>query len=159
MTKLAAVDRGPSCDGYINPAFLRSLSNKTRQLRGFNFKLVPHHCLLKILRGKCYHQYRRSHIIFITSFLTLYLALNFHAKYQSACIYERSRGSSNPIYRGPSFSSTLVPSSSHSALVTHMLSLSAMMLARTAPPRNTMCRRRGGSSIRTLNLLSRSGLP
>lgn len=41
-------------------------------------------------------------------------------------------------YLGPSFSSTRVPSSSHSCFVIHMLSLSAMMLASTAPPRKTM---------------------
>ncbi len=52
-----------------------------------------------------------------------------------------------------------VPCSSHSCFEIHMLSLSAMILASTAPPRNTMCRLRGGSSILTLNLLSRSGLP
>lgn len=55
-------------------------------------------------------------------------------------------------YRAPSFSSALCgPSSCHSCFVIHMFSLSAMIFARTAPPRKTMCRRRGGSSIRTLN--------
>src|SRR5690606_34945273 len=65
----------------------------------------------------------------------------------------------NPLHLGPSFSRTLGPCSSHSCFVTHMLSLSAMMLASTAPPRNTMCLLRGGSSIRTLNLFSLSGFP
>ncbi len=47
-------------------------------------------------------------------------------------------------YLGPNFSSTLVPCSSHSCLVIHIFSLSAMMLAKTAPPKKTICRRRGG---------------
>lgn len=41
-------------------------------------------------------------------------------------------------YLGPSFSSTLAPCSSHSCFVIHMLSLSAIILASTAPPKNTM---------------------
>ena len=34
-----------------------------------------------------------------------------------------------------------------------------MMSARTLPPRNTMCFRRGGSSIEILNFFSRSASP
>src|SRR5271154_876155 len=62
-------------------------------------------------------------------------------------------------YLGPSFSSTLGPCSCHSRFEIHMSSLSAIIFASTAPPRNTICLLLGGSSIRTLNLLSRSGFP
>lgn len=74
------------------------------------------------------------------------------------------------IYLGPSFSNILGPCSCHSCLVIHMFSLSAIcgmsaaekdcvvgsrdrltMFASTAPPRKTICLRRGGSSILTLN--------
>lgn len=51
----------------------------------------------------------------------------------------------------PSFSSTRIPFSWYSSLVIQKLSLSFMMSASTAPPRNTICLRRGGSSIRILN--------
>lgn len=51
----------------------------------------------------------------------------------------------------PSFSSTRTPFSWYSSLVSQKFSLSFMMSASTAPPRNTMCLRRGGSSIRILN--------
>ena len=51
----------------------------------------------------------------------------------------------------PSFSNTRVPFSSYSSRVIQKLSLSFMMSASTAPPRNTMCLRRGGSSILILN--------
>src|SRR3954463_5902179 len=64
-----------------------------------------------------------------------------------------------PFYRGPSFSSILGPCSCHSCFEIHMFSLSAMMFASTAPPRNTICLLLGGSSILTLNLLNRSGFP
>src|SRR2546421_3787255 len=62
-------------------------------------------------------------------------------------------------YLGPSFSNILGPCSCHSCFEIHMFSLSAMIFASTAPPRNTMCLRRGGSSILTLNLFNRSGFP
>jgi hypothetical protein len=63
-------------------------------------------------------------------------------------------------YLGPNFSKHLLaPCSSHSAFVIHISSLSAMILASTAPPRNTICLLLGGSSIRTLNLLNLSGFP
>ena len=72
------------------------------------------------------------------------------------------------LYRGPNFLRALAPSSCHSLFDTHMSSLSAIftkfsniqsdgihgqltIFASTAPPRNTICRRRGGSSILTLN--------
>lgn len=51
----------------------------------------------------------------------------------------------------PSLSSTFRPFSSYSARDSQKDSLSFMMLASTAPPMNTMCLRRGGSSIRILN--------
>lgn len=51
----------------------------------------------------------------------------------------------------PSFSRTRVPFSWYSSLVIQKLSLSFMMSASTAPPKNTMCLRRGGSSMRILN--------
>lgn len=51
----------------------------------------------------------------------------------------------------PSFSSTRTPFSWYSSRVSQKLSLSFMMSASTAPPRNTMCFRLGGSSIRILN--------
>lgn len=51
----------------------------------------------------------------------------------------------------PSFSMHFVPFSWYSCLDIQKVSLSFMMSARTAPPRNTMCFRRGGSSIRILN--------
>lgn len=51
----------------------------------------------------------------------------------------------------PSFCSTPRPFSSYSALLSQKESLSFMMLASTAPPRNTMCLRLGGSSMRILN--------
>ncbi|KAF3837206.1 hypothetical protein F7725_004670 [Dissostichus mawsoni] len=50
-----------------------------------------------------------------------------------------------------SFCSAPTPFSSYSALLSQKDSLSFMMLASTAPPRNTMCLRRGGSSMRILN--------
>lgn len=55
----------------------------------------------------------------------------------------------------PSFSSTRTPFSWYSSRVSQKLSLSFMMSASTAPPRNTMCLRRGGSSILILNFWSR----
>ena len=81
-------------------------------------------------------------------------------------------------YLRPNFSSTRGPCSSHSCFVIHMFSLSAIyefisadlrwsmscrdinmvehtILASTAPPKKTICLRRGGSSIRTLNFCSR----
>lgn len=51
----------------------------------------------------------------------------------------------------PSFSRTRMPFSWYSSLVIQKLSLSFMMSASTAPPKNTMCLRRGGSSMRILN--------
>ena len=51
----------------------------------------------------------------------------------------------------PSFCSTPRPFSSYSALLSQKESLSFMMLASTAPPRNTKCLRLGGSSMRILN--------
>lgn len=51
----------------------------------------------------------------------------------------------------PSFCSAAGPFSSYSALLSQKDSLSFMMLASTAPPRNTMCLRRGGSSMRIRN--------
>ena len=51
----------------------------------------------------------------------------------------------------PSFWSTRKPCSWYSALDIQNDSLSFIMSASTAPPRNTMCFRRGGSSIRILN--------
>lgn len=51
----------------------------------------------------------------------------------------------------PSFSSTRTPFSRYSSRVSQKLSLSFMMSASTAPPRNTMCFRLGGSSMRILN--------
>ncbi len=55
----------------------------------------------------------------------------------------------------PSLSSTFRPFSSYSALESQKPSLSFMMLASTAPPMNTMCLRRGGSSMRSLNFCAR----
>lgn len=72
-------------------------------------------------------------------------------------------------YLGPSFSNTLGPCSCHSCFVIHIFSLSAIcaavntmillpnerrrltIFASTAPPRKTICLRRGGSSILILN--------
>ena len=51
----------------------------------------------------------------------------------------------DPVYPKP-----LTPCSSHSCFVTQNASLSFMISAKTAPPRNTMCFRRGGSSMRIL---------
>jgi len=51
----------------------------------------------------------------------------------------------------PSFFITPTPCSSYSARVIQNSSRSFMISARTAPPRNTMCFRRGGSSMRILN--------
>ena len=51
----------------------------------------------------------------------------------------------------PSFSRHRNPFSSYSCLEIQKSSRSFMMSARTAPPRNTMCLRRGGSSMRILN--------
>lgn len=51
----------------------------------------------------------------------------------------------------PSFSRTRIPFSWYSSRVIQKLSLSFMMSASTAPPKNTMCLRRGGSSMRILN--------
>lgn len=51
----------------------------------------------------------------------------------------------------PSLSSAFRPFSSYSARESQKDSLSFMMLASTAPPMNTMCLRRGGSSMRILN--------
>lgn len=53
----------------------------------------------------------------------------------------------------PSFCSDARPFSWYSALLSQNESLSFMMLASTAPPRNTICFRLGGSSIRILNFL------
>ena len=55
----------------------------------------------------------------------------------------------------PSFSKTLRPFSWYSSLVIQKESLSFMMSVRTAPPKNTMCLRLGGSSIRILNFYKR----
>lgn len=57
----------------------------------------------------------------------------------------------------PSFSSTRTPFSWYSSRVSQKLSLSFMMSASTAPPRNTMCFRLGGSSIRILNFCETRG--
>ena len=57
----------------------------------------------------------------------------------------------------PSFSSTRTPFSSYSSRVSQKLSLSFMMSASTAPPRNTMCFRLGGSSMRILNFYETRG--
>lgn len=57
----------------------------------------------------------------------------------------------------PSFSSTRTPFSWYSSRVSQKLSLSFMMSASTAPPRNTMCFRLGGSSIRILNFCDTRG--
>eukprot|EP00095_Tigriopus_kingsejongensis_P006946 maker-scaffold1282_size50771-snap-gene-0.20 protein:Tk06946 transcript:maker-scaffold1282_size50771-snap-gene-0.20-mRNA-1 annotation:"hypothetical protein AWRI1631_42080" len=54
---------------------------------------------------------------------------------------------------------TLSPTSSYSALLIQKSSLSFMTLARTAPPMKTMSLRRGGSSMRILNLAKRSVSP
>ena len=51
----------------------------------------------------------------------------------------------------PSLSKDLMPCSSHSSRDTQKSSLVFMISARTAPPRNTICFRRGGSSILILN--------
>ena len=51
----------------------------------------------------------------------------------------------------PNFSRTLSPFSWYSSRDIQKVSLSFMMSANTAPPRNTMCLRRGGSSMRILN--------
>lgn len=85
--------------------------------------------------------------------------------------HKESKVKRRPCYLGPNFSSTRGPCSSHSCFVIHMFSLSAIwwrgiesiciskgsrsckltIFASTAPPRKTMCLRRGGSSMRTLN--------
>lgn len=51
----------------------------------------------------------------------------------------------------PNFSRTLRPFSWYSSRLIQKAGLSFMMFASTAPPRNTMCLRLGGSSIRILN--------
>ncbi len=56
----------------------------------------------------------------------------------------------------PSLSSARMPCSSHSAFVTQNCSLSIMISASTAPPRKTMCFRRGGSSIRILKFCGKA---
>lgn len=48
-------------------------------------------------------------------------------------------------------STILAPCSCHSCLLIQKLSLSFMMSANTAPPRKTMCFRRGGSSTLSWN--------
>ena len=59
----------------------------------------------------------------------------------------------------PSLSSARNPCSSHSAFVTQNCSLSFIMSAKTAPPRKTICFRRGGSSIRILKFCIPDKLP
>src|SRR5947207_14185685 len=75
------------------------------------------------------------------------------------CCPLRKFGQCGYSYRRPSFSNTLGPCSCHSCFDIHIFSLSAMIFAKTAPPRKTICLLLGGSSILTLNLPSRSGLP
>jgi len=55
----------------------------------------------------------------------------------------------------PSLSRARTPCSSHSCFVIQKLSLFFMISASTAPPKKTMCLRRGGSSIRILKFYSR----
>lgn len=54
-----------------------------------------------------------------------------------------------------SLSRTLSPFSWYSCRNIQKSSLSFMMSARTEPPRNTICLRRGGSSIRILNFCNK----
>ena len=93
--------------------------------------------------------------IHVTVFLLLFLSLGHVASLRALSFDKLPRTS----HLGPNFSRARGPCSSHSFLLTHISSLSAMMFAKTAPPRKTMCRLRGGSSILTLNFPSRSGSP
>ena len=72
---------------------------------------------------------------------------------------KRERESSPSYYDLPILRSTRGPSSSYSARVIQNSGLSFIMSASTDPPRNTMCLRRGGSSMLILNFFMRSVLP
>jgi hypothetical protein len=56
----------------------------------------------------------------------------------------------------PSLSKARIPCSYHSSLDTQNSSRPFMMSAKTAPPRKTMCFRRGGSSMRILNFYKKN---